>query len=130
MDESVLRQVMPFSLQLLEEYWGGNKVLGVKILSKVLEKLRLQAQRTSQMVAPDLLRVIWTQLRASLAHRELPVVAILIPSILLSHQLLQSSSEAPSDIHVTFLLELLSECERSSGSSFRRVRDSRFLFTS
>jgi hypothetical protein len=102
-----LRQVMPFSLQLLEEYWEGNKVLGVKILSKALEKLRLQAQRTSQMVAPDLLRVIWTQLRASLAHRELPVVAILIPSILLSHQLLQSSSEAPSDIHVSVLLGAL-----------------------
>ena len=104
---------MPFAFQLIDDYWQENKLIGLKLFICVFKKAK------DNSISKNLMGAIFDQLKGSIVYRELEVVALLFPLLLMVYFKLDIPSS--DKMSQSFFKDLLSEMERSCTAAFRKV---------
>lgn len=113
---------MGYSLEMLDDFQEKNKVLALKNFHHFMKK----AANSKNEINANLIETIFFQLQKAIVYRELNVVAVLYPTILLYFFQLPDTLQAK---HATGLFcDFLPDLERSCTVAFRRVGDFIFLF--
>lgn len=119
--EQVIRELLPYGLNLLDDYSTRYKVMGLKILRKL-------AKSPSLELNPNLAITLFDQFINATVYQELEIVVILFPLLVEFHELLGkvlSSSELES-YTLKFFKVLLDDMDRSCAGAFRKVTNCLF----